>query len=128
MNPTYEKSDFARIDCLLSPQIIYWESKNINFDNELKFDWNDQTLGENYLQKILIIKNRCPKARIAIDPQFEWNKDMAEQIAAKSSIQAVIKSLLEFNLKYETIGMVVSFRGQALVNDRFTGEFFEVIK
>ncbi len=127
LNPTYDQTDFIKVDCLLFPKIIYWDSANINFDKNLKFDWSDQSLGDSYLQKVLFIRDRCPNVKIAIDPQFEWNEETSTQILAKSSIQNVTQSLLDFNLRYKSLGMVVTFRGQAAADHRHTIDFFEVI-
>ncbi len=127
LNPTYDKTRFILLDCKLFPKIIYWDSKNINFYKNLKFDWSDSSLGDSFFEKITFLRHRCPDIKIAIDPQFEWNEDISKQIFSKSSIQKVAQSLLDFNLKYKSAGMVVTFRGQAPLNDRYTLDFFEVV-
>ena len=54
LNPTFEKSNFARVDCILSPKIVYWEPRHIDFPKNWIFGWTDQTLGDG---KFLIEQN-----------------------------------------------------------------------
>ena len=41
-NQSVEKSDFATVDCELTPNLIYWDEKHLNFGKNFVFDWIDQ--------------------------------------------------------------------------------------
>ncbi len=52
-----------------------------------------------------IVRERCPHARIIIDPQFVWNKAIADQITNLSTGKAIGQSLVKFMFSSEVDGM-----------------------
>lgn len=75
-----------------------------------------------------IVKDRCPHVSVAIDPEFVWNKKLADQIGDKFSIKQLVDSLLQFNLKYESDGMVITFGPEVVMDDRLTYDFLKELK
>jgi hypothetical protein len=42
-NQSVEKSDFAMVDCDLTPNLIYWDEKHLNFGKNFVLDWIDKS-------------------------------------------------------------------------------------
>ncbi len=48
--------------------------------------------------------------RVAFDPEFDWNQEIADQIVQKKvSVGQLAKSISDFNTKYYTNGMGILF-------------------
>jgi hypothetical protein len=58
-----------------------------------------------FLRQSRIVRERCPHVRIVIDPQFVWNKAIADQITNLSTGQAITQSLVKFMFSSEVDGM-----------------------
>ena len=58
----------------------------------------------DYLKKLNVIQKRCPKARVVLDAQINWNEEFASQIA-KTSIKTIVKNLLSQTLSSKSRGI-----------------------
>ncbi len=44
INPTVGPLSFDQIDCELTPNVFYWDSEHVNFDNLNSLDFNNDTI------------------------------------------------------------------------------------
>jgi len=109
-NQEHQKTDFAAVDCDLIKNIIFFDYKNINFGQDFVYEWTDESEAQDFSDKLAKIRKRCPDVRVAFDPEFTWNQEIANQIVQKKvSISQLAKSISDFNTKYYTDGMGLLF-------------------
>jgi hypothetical protein len=112
-NQEHQKTDFAAVDCDLNKNIIFYDFKNINFGQEFVYEWTDESVAKAFSEKLAQIRKRCPDVRVVIDPQLDWNQELADQIVQKKvSVSQLANSITDFNTKYyiDGIGMVQQFK------------------
>jgi len=151
-NQEHQKTDFATVDCDLNKNIVFYDFKNINFGQDFVYEWTDESEAQEFSVKLAQIRKRCPDVRVVIDPQIEWNHEIADQIVQKKvSVGQLAKSITDFNTKYYIDGMgmlfyyestfffnrntiififliVLTFSPNVVLNDKLTYEFLKELK